>query len=584
MAGRIPDAFIEDLVDRVDIVDLIGRYVPLKRAGAEYRACCPFHDERTPSFYVTPQKQFYHCFGCGAHGSALGFLMQFENLDFVEAIETLAREIGVEVPREDGPGARSGPEHGRVFEALEAAAAFYRRMLRTHAAAGQAVDYLKARGLTGEIARDFGLGFAPPEWQALKTALAAEFDDLTLKRAGLLTEKGERSYDRFRGRVMFPIRDVRGRVIAFGGRAIGDETPKYLNSPETPVFHKGRELYNLHQARRAAAEAGALLVVEGYMDVIALAQFGMGHAVATLGTAATREHCERLFKVTNDVILCFDGDSAGERAALKAAETCLPMLRDGRYLGVRFLPPGDDPDSLVRREGAAAFEGRDGITPISEFLFQHLKGRTELDTIDGRARMIALARPYLAKVPPGPLKDLMKDRLAELTRSRREDIERGLEADSHRAPARRQPVRAESSAASTTAPRDRLLTRMLQVLAQAPALRRDDFLAAARQELGDDDELCAFHALISEHRQAPLPALMDFWRESRRSPFPRFALESPGDLPVSALERELEGTLARFAERRERAARRSALAGVQGLKDLSPEELARLRDRYSGRS
>ena len=582
MAGRIPDAFIEDLVDRVDIVDLVGRYVPLKRAGAEYRACCPFHDERTPSFYVTPAKQFYHCFGCGAHGSALGFLMQFEHLDFVEAIEGLAREVGVEVPREDGASARSGPDYSRVFEALEAAASFYRRMLRTHPAAGKAIAYLKARGLTGEIARDFGLGFAPAEWDALKTALTGEVDAVTLTQAGLLTEKGERTYDRFRGRVMFPIRDVRGRVVAFGGRAIGEETPKYLNSPETPVFHKGRELYNLHRARRAAAETGALLVVEGYMDVIALAQFGIDHAVATLGTAATREHCDRLFKVTNDVILCFDGDAAGQRAALKAAETCLPLLKDGRYVGIRFLPPGDDPDTLVRREGASAFTGHDGITPISEFLFQHLRGRTELDTIDGRARMIALARPYLGKVPPGPLKDLMQDRLAELTRSRREDIERELEGPVSRGAARREPARSET--VSTKAPRDRLLTRMLQVLAQTPALRRDDVLEAAQREVGDDDELGAFLALITAHRQAPLAALMDFWRESQRAPFPRFALDSPGDLPLSALERELEGTLARFAERRERAARRSALAGVQGLKDLSPEELARLRDRYSGRS
>jgi len=587
VAGRIPDSFIEDLVDRIDLVDLIGRHVPLKRAGSEYKAPCPFHDERTPSFFVSPAKQFYHCFGCGAHGSALGFLMQYENLDFVEAVESLAREVGVDVPREGGSAPREASEqHGRLIEALAAADAFFRRTLRTHPAAGAAVDYLKGRGLTGEIARDFGLGFAPPGWDGLVAALGGDFDDATLERAGLVVVKdGGRVYDRFRNRIMFPIHDVRGRVIAFGGRAIGDEKPKYLNSPETPVFHKGRELYHLHRARRAAADAGRLIVVEGYMDVIALAQFGIGHAVATLGTAATREHCERLFKVTSDVVFAFDGDEAGARAALKAAETCLPLLRDGRYVGIRFLPAGEDPDSLVRRVGAEAFTAPADVVPVTEFVFDHLRSQTELTTIDGRARMIALAAPYLRKVPPGPLKGLMLDRLAELTRSRREDVERELSGPANTGPSRREsPPPASGETRAPEPARDRLVLRMLQILAQTPSLRRPEFLDVCAREVGDDPELTALIGLVEDHPEASLAALLDFWREARDAPFPGFLLKTVCELPEAGLEAEFRAAVDKLRARAERARRRSALEGVAGLKDLSADELARLRAEYASRS
>ena len=351
MAGRIPPSFIDDLLARIDIVDLIGQRIALRKAGKDFQARCPFHDERTPSFTVSPDKQFYHCFGCGAHGTAIGFLMEHDRLAFREAVEELAQRVGLVIPS-DGEPIRTGPDQGPLYQVLEQAAELYRQQLRSHPEAARAVDYLKGRGLTGEIAARYGLGYAPSGWDFLLSRLGRDpAGRQRLLQAGLITDQDGKSYDRLRERIVFPIRDRRGRVIGFGGRVLGDGKPKYLNSPETPVFHKGRELYGLYEAQKARRKLERLLVVEGYMDVIALAQFGIDYAVATLGTATTPEHLQLLLRSAPELVFCFDGDRAGRDAAWKALQTALPLATGNQSLRFLFLPEGEDPDTLVRAEG-----------------------------------------------------------------------------------------------------------------------------------------------------------------------------------------------------------------------------------------
>jgi DNA primase len=431
MAGRIPQRFIDELMTRTDIVDVIDGRVPLKKAGREYKACCPFHDEKTPSFSVSQDKQFYHCFGCGAHGTAIGFLMEYEHMDFVEAVEHLAARHGLEVPREGGAEKpeKAGEAGKDLLEVLTAADRFYREQLRRHPDAKQAVAYLKQRGLTGETAARFGLGFAPDGWDNLLRAIGRdETARRALEHAGLVMKRSPQGYyDRFRNRIMFPIHDHRGRVVGFGGRVLGEGEPKYLNSPETPVFHKGAELYGLYAARGAIKSAGKALVVEGYMDVVALAQHGIDYAVGTLGTATTRAHLERVFRYCTEVVFCFDGDRAGRAAAWRALESLLPTLGEGRQASFLFLPEGDDPDSAVNREGGEGFEQRiRAATPFSDFLVQQLAGQTDTTRMDGRARLIELARPLIAKVPDGALKELLKDQLVELAQTDRETVDKLL--------------------------------------------------------------------------------------------------------------------------------------------------------------
>lgn len=417
MAGRIPQSFIDDLVSRADIVEVIAAHVPLKKAGREYKACCPFHEEKTPSFTVSAEKQFYHCFGCGAHGTVIGFLMNYRHLDFVEAVESLAQRLGLEVPREGGEAAPAGAPTAPIYEVLDTASRYFQGQLRTHPEKGRAVEYLKSRGLSGEIAAEFKLGFAPPGWDNLIEALGGTADQRRLlMRAGLVIERGERCYDRFRDRVMFPILDRRGRTVGFGGRVLSDDTPKYLNSPEGPVFHKGRELYGAFQAMRSAGNLERIHVVEGYMDVVALAQHDLRNAVATLGTAATPDHVEQLFRLAPDVVYCFDGDEAGRRAAWRALETTLPRVRDGRQAFFMFLPDGEDPDSLVRSRGRAAFEElSQNAVSLGTFLFERLSAQVDLKTIDGRSRLIDMARPLLGKIPDGAFRKLAQKKLADLT-------------------------------------------------------------------------------------------------------------------------------------------------------------------------
>lgn len=416
--GRIPQSFVQDLLARADIVEVIGSRLELKRAGREFKALSPFTNEKSPSFFVSPAKQFFHCFSSGKSGNAIGFLMEYDRLSFVEAVEELAGRLGIEVPREGGQFERlvlDGP-----LDALAAAQRFFAEQLRRHQ---PAIDYLKKRGISGDTAKTFGIGFAPDSWDAL----AHFFDDPKHAiEAGLLRRKDEtgRIFDVFRNRVMFPIRDTRGRVIAFGGRTLADDPAKYLNSPETALFHKGRNLFGLYEARQSRKSAlPQLVVVEGYMDTVMLAQHGIREVVATLGTATTREHLALLFKSTGRVVFCFDGDRAGRAAAWRALEQALSEVDERRECQFMFLPEGHDPDSLVQQIGEEAFRQLiDTAQPLSAFLLGELGKQANLGTLDGRAKLAGLARPHLAKMKDSPLRSLLTDELARLTRLRREEF------------------------------------------------------------------------------------------------------------------------------------------------------------------
>ncbi|EOC1315946.1 DNA primase [Cronobacter universalis] len=415
MAGRIPRVFINDLLARTDIVDLIDARVKLKKQGKNYHACCPFHNEKTPSFTVNGEKQFYHCFGCGAHGNAIDFLMNYDKLEFVETVEELAAMHNLEVPFEAGSGPTQIERHQRqtLYELLDGLNGFYRQALQAQSAE-PARQYLAKRGLSDSVIERFAIGYAPPGWDnALKRFGNNSENRKSLIDAGMLvTNDNGRSYDRFRERVMFPIRDKRGRVIGFGGRVLGDALPKYLNSPETDIFHKGRQLYGLYEVQQSDPNPPRLLVVEGYMDVVALAQYDINYAVASLGTATTAEHIQMLFRATNTVICCYDGDRAGRSAAWRALETALPYMTDGRQLRFMFLPDGEDPDTLVRKEGKAAFEARmEQAQPLSTFLFNSLLPQVDLSTPDGRAQLSTLALPLISQVPGETLRIYLRQEL-----------------------------------------------------------------------------------------------------------------------------------------------------------------------------
>ena len=430
MAGLIPQSFIDDLLHRTDILEVVDKRVPLKKSGKNYQACCPFHNEKTPSFSVQPERQFYYCFGCGAGGNAIGFVMNFDHLDFPQAVETLARDAGVEVPREESKAeTRRQSEHAKLLDVLEQASKFYQFQLRHHAERKRSIEYLKTRGVSGEIARDFAIGYAPPGWDKLIEAIGADAQQQkNLLKAGMVIERNKpegeevrkdndkRSpyYDRFRDRIMFPIRDSRGRTIAFGGRVLGDDKPKYLNSPETPVFHKGAELYGLYESKKFGDKFSRLLLVEGYMDVIALAQMGIRNAVATLGTATSDRHLTRMFRAVSEVVFCFDGDAAGLNAAWRALETSLPLMEDGRRVRFLFLPEGDDPDTHVRKVGKDKFlEQVEQAVPLEQFFFDKLSEDLDIDSIEGKARLSNLAKPLIRQLPKGVYGQLMLDRLSD---------------------------------------------------------------------------------------------------------------------------------------------------------------------------
>jgi DNA primase len=449
----IPQNFIQELLSRADVVDIVGRYVQLKKGGANYLGLCPFHGEKSPSFTVSPSKQFYHCFGCGKNGNAIGFLMDYAGMNFVEAVKDLAGQYGMQVPEDDrspADRARAAEERQKqqtLTDVLEKACTAYKKHLR---ASPKAIEYFKSRGVSGEIAKQFGLGYAPEGWRTLASVFPS-YDDPLLAESGLVivNEEDDKRYDRFRDRVMFPIRNVKGECIGFGGRVLGEGTPKYLNSPETPVFSKGRELYGLYEARNALREHGYVLVTEGYMDVVALAQLGFPNAVATLGTACTTEHVQKLFRFTDSVVFSFDGDAAGRRAARKALDGALPYATDVRTVKFLFLPPEHDPDSFIREFGREAFARYVGeATPLSRFLVEVAREGCDLATAEGRAHMAANAKPMWMQMPEGALKRQVLAQIADHLQEQPSDLE--VAWGVRKAAARPAPARAKQPAAQWT--------------------------------------------------------------------------------------------------------------------------------------
>ncbi len=423
MAGLIPRQFIDDLLARTDIVELVDRHVPLKKAGKNYQACCPFHTEKSPSFTVSADKQFYHCFGCGAHGNAISFVMEYERLDFVDAIEELAAQLNLEVPREETkltPAQQQQQQQALQqkqddYQLMEKISHFYQQQLKSSPDKERVINYLKGRGLTGQIVKTFGIGYIGDSWDGMMKVFATNATITTqLVDLGMAIQGDKnRPYDRFRGRIMFPIRDKRGRVIGFGGRIIDEGTPKYLNSPETRIYHKGRELYGLYEAKQANKNLQRLVVVEGYMDVVALAQHGVNYAVASLGTSTTEEQLQTLFRTVKEVICCYDGDRAGRDAAWRAMDNALPLIRDGYTLKFVFLPDSEDPDSLIRAQGQQAFEKLlTNAKPLSKFLFEHLLAQVDINSLEGKASLIEQFQPYLKKLPESTLKDAILTELA----------------------------------------------------------------------------------------------------------------------------------------------------------------------------
>jgi DNA primase len=528
----IPQEFIQSLLARVDIVDVVDRHVKLKKSGANYSACCPFHTEKTPSFTVSPSKQFYHCFGCGVHGNAIGFLMEYSGLTYPDAIRSLAESVGMPVPevksRFDRPANAEAPGMAaRMLETLN----FYRAELKKSKGA---IEYLKGRGLSGEIAARYGLGYAPDGWQNLEQVFA-DYHSPSMKETGLVIdseprdppaaenpEKRSRRYDRFRGRVMFPILDGRGNVIGFGGRVIGEGEPKYLNSPETSLFEKGRELYGLYQARRAIRDANQVIVVEGYMDVVALAQHGVENAVATLGTATTPFHVTKLLRLADNVVFCFDGDAAGRRAAWRALEVSLPVLADGKAVSFLFLPPEDDPDTFVRRAGREAFgKAVAGAKPLSQFLFAELGSQVDMKSEEGRARFVALAKPLVAQIQAPALAVMLRRRLAELAGLAVEELERLVPTPvRERRPAAPPPGRTPKRAPSLES---RLIARVLLEPALAQAIP-DAAQRAGRPEAGT---LRAVVAYLRSNPTATLGRASAYFAGSEHEPAIEEALADP---------------------------------------------------------
>lgn len=602
MAGRIPQSFIDDLLDRTDIVDVIGERLELRRSGSNHKARCPFHDEKTPSFSVNQERQFYYCFGCNAGGNAIGFLMAYDRLEFVAAVQYLAARAGLELPREAAP--RSEP-NAPLLDLLERAQGFYRSQLQDSQAAAAALAYLRRRGVSTEIAGEFGIGFAPPGWDHLLRALAPEGDPETLARlvsAGLIAarESGSGHYDRFRNRLMFPIRDLRGRVLGFGGRVLDEGQPKYLNSPETPVFHKGRELYGLHEARSQLRGEKPLLVVEGYMDVLALAQFGIRNAVATLGTALTGDHLHKLFRHAGELVFGFDGDAAGRRAARRALELCLPELRDGRSARFLFLPEGEDPDSLVRRLGAEAFRKHlESALPLSGFLFDTAAEGLDLDLPDHRARFCQRALPLLQRLPDGALKPLLFNELAQRTGLPLDTIQQLVKApalqtvttappaEAAAEPRERRPPPRQPATAPRRSTQVSLVHHLLALLLHDPELRKQlapdlDRLQPATPELALLRKVLEVLAANPGYR---LVHLLSYWQgihgAAERELLARIsASELMGAPPAAARDNlaEAQAALARLlaAQQREQppAARLRSLLDRQ---QLSAEDRARVR-------
>jgi DNA primase len=515
MAGLIPQNFIDDLLARIDIIDIVDSFVPLRKAGRNHQALCPFHDEKTPSFTVSQDKQFYHCFGCGANGTAITFLMEYMHLGFIDAVEELASRAGLQVPREEGPVSQSEDSTAELYELMELVVRFYSKQLREHPQAGLAVEYLKQRGITGEIAAQFEIGYAPAGWDNIIKALGgSDAAQQRLVKTGMLLKKDTGGYyDRFRDRIMFPIRDHRGRTIGFGGRVLDEGTPKYLNSPETPIFHKGKELYGLHLARHIHKEdIERLYIVEGYMDVLALAQFDIHNTVATLGTAATREHLEKLFRITDQVVFCFDGDTAGEKAAWRALQIAIPLLRDGRQVYFIFLPAGHDPDSFVRERGRDAFEDKKISVPLSDYLLNNLKKRTNLVSREGRAALIENSLPYLKNFPPGTLRRLLINDIASLAQDDADSILSMIQQDKKKMQPTVQRVTRQSRPESNSP-----IQLVIKYLIHQPklALLLTSTKSLERIDTNGMDFLLQLIELIRKNSQITTANILEHWRDTK---------------------------------------------------------------------
>ena len=516
----IPQSFIQDLLNRVDIVDVVGRYVQLKKGGANFMGLCPFHNEKSPSFTVSPTKQFYHCFGCGAHGTAISFLIEYSGMGFVEAVKDLAQNVGMVVPeREDNiPLAQRQEKQAKsmaLSDVMTRANDFYRHQLRS---AQPAIAYLKGRGLTGEVAARFGLGYSPDEWDSLRQVFP-DYENEVLVESGLVIDKSEeggghrKRYDRFRGRIMFPIRNTKGQVVGFGGRVMDGGEPKYLNSPETPLFQKGSELYGLFEARQAIREAGYVLVTEGYMDVVALAQLGFPQAVATLGTACTPIHVQKLVRQTDEVIFSFDGDNAGRRAARRALEACLPHASDNKTIKFLFLPKEHDPDSYVREMGAPAFEEqiREAM-PLSQFLLKEIIGENDLRTPEGRAHAQFAAKPLLQALPASGLRLQIVRSVAQATQTTPAELEVLFELEKPVARVRSAPPRTKRTAPVGL---ERQIMRLLVAHPQLSADLDAAALEAIARIAPDQAELLAHLVGVAQGmgEQANFAALVEHLRE-----------------------------------------------------------------------
>lgn len=542
----IPDSFIQELLDRVDIVDVVQRYVPLKKAGANYSACCPFHSEKSPSFTVSPTKQFYHCFGCGAHGSAIGFVMAHQGLGFVDAVEELAGNLGLTVPNE---GRSQNPQYAEkkasLTETMALAQRYYKEQLKK---SPRAIEYLKGRGLTGEIAARFGLGYATDAWQGLESVYD-DYKATELATVGLVIDNEQgRRYDRFRDRIMFPILDARSNVIGFGGRIINpDDTPKYMNSPETPLFDKGRELYGLTQARQAIRDTNTVIVVEGYMDVVALAQHGVGNAVATLGTATTGDHVHKLMRQAEKIVFCFDGDKAGRKAAWRALENSLPHLADDHTVGFLFLPPEHDPDSYVREHGAEAFQKLAAHpTSLIEFFVRELGNRIEGNGDDSGRLLVTEAEPLVTQIGPGaPLLrlQLLKE-LATKSGFSQAELEGQYKIKPIAAPSRRPPP----------APRSRPSARPIEYTLLEIVLQQPTWASRVPLELisNNSPEAATLHAIANQLEHGELPAggvgmLLEHFRSTpHEEVIARFSAQLAEEIDPAELEAVLNDAVERI--------------------------------------
>ena len=580
MTGRIPDSFLDELVSRSDIVEIINARVPLKKAGREYKACCPFHSEKSPSFSVSAEKQFYHCFGCGAHGTVIGFLMQYEKMEFLDAVADLAQRAGLELPRE--AKAPKDPGSGDLYDLMLRAARFFEQTLSDNSRAG---IYLQSRGIDAKTSGIFALGYAPDAWDSvLKRFGTSDEERRRLLAAGLILERsGEHAsgyYDRFRDRLMFPIRDSRGRVIGFGGRVIDQGEPKYMNSPETPLFHKGRELYGLHEARQARGDFKRLLIVEGYMDVVRLHQAGITYAVATLGTATTQEHLNKIFKMTSEVVFCFDGDRAGRQAAWRALENALPLARDGRELKFMFLPEGHDPDTLVAEEGPDAFEKRlKESLPLSEYLVQQLIAGVDLDHVDGRAKLKALAEPLFARMPEGIYREMLADRLGARVGMPAHTLKEFFAAGDLKRVQRNGPELKPAPRGRISSGRGNLLTQAITLVLHHPAA------AGAIGDFGALDDLdmpgvAVLKELLLQARAAAFPStamLLERWRD--RAEYGRLTDLATLDPLVASSEaaaKELKMAVERLLEEYGPGRRMDELLKKAGELGLNYEEKAEL--------